>query len=463
MELRQYIRIIVTNLWLIIPIALLAFTTSMFFSYNQIPIYESSSTYVTKLNSTFSSSDNIIFGIDTLTGRDRIFVTYCEVMQSEAVRTRAFELMNLDPLTVPKITDYSTKCTVLPTSNVLLLVTHGPSPDLIMALNKAIGLAGMEASNRLYAGTIEVTTLDPVRLEPQAISPSHSRSAILGLALGAIVGVTLAIMLDYLRSPLEKIEAQAIRDGLLNVYNDRYFQQRLAEEIRRSKSRQRPLSIALSKLVPTEDFELFPESVQEALKRQVAQFMQEKLSESDLLAYNRKTDLFQMVIPETSNTESRETMVQLHQEIQSRSFRSNEYIGNFRLETGIVESSGQNLELGRMLEKANKAVQKAQLSTDSSLIYLRDAPNPFFAEDGNDNEEYITVSIQLKNGEPISLTQEIEAILAKPAEDGTSGVGIAPSNDDLIANPETFDRLFGGKPLDNGKDKNEKYNPTTTE
>jgi GGDEF domain-containing protein len=455
MELIQYIRIILSSLWMIIPITLLSFSTAMIFSYSQTPIYSAESTYVTQL--TQGISNDAIFAIDTLTGRDRIFVTYCEIFRSEAVRVRAFELMGMspDPAQIPDFNKYVTTCSPLPTSSVILLVTQGPSPEFITQLNQAIGLAGIEASGPLY-GTFKLVPLDATRLEPQPISPSHSRDAVLGMALGVIVSVTLAIMLDYLKSPQEKIENQAIRDALLNVYNDRYFRQRFIEEVRRARARQRPLSIALTRLVPTVDFELLPGNVQENLKRQAAQFLNESIDDGDLLAYDRRSDLFQLILPETNNTEARETLVKLHNQIQLRSFRINDYIANFTLDSGMVESSGENLDQDRMIQKTNKAVFKAQQLPNSALIYLRDAPNPFVDENGAEAaEEYIEVRLQRREN---SVTQEIDAILS------ADNVGYTQtSNADGEIDQDAFDRLFGSKPSDSGKDKNERLSPSTTE
>lgn len=443
MELRQYIRIIVTSWWLIIPITLLAFVTAMLFSYSQTPIYEAASTYVTQLNPEISQN-NVFYGLDTLTGRDRIYVTFCNVMTSEAVFTEALRIMNITTLDIPSIEQYKTTCNVLPSSNIIMLITVGPSETLIERLNQAIGLAGTDQANRIY-GTFQVSQLDPTKRQLDPISPSHSRSAILGIALGLVTSITMSILLDYLRSPLEKIEAQAVRDGLLNVYNDRYFKQRLGEEIRRSRSRQRPLSIAYSKLMPTEDFALLPENIQESMKRVVVQFMEDRLGESDFLSYNRKTDTFMLLLPETNNSEARDTMVKMHQDMTLRSFQYGDYIANFELDTGIVESSGENLTTERISEKAQKAITKAQQTPKSKLIFLRDAPNPFVVEgSGEEAEEFIEV--------PVTRAEFITGNAAKAD-------GIAPSfmptvaapetvssPEELNLDPETFERVFGRPP-----------------
>jgi GGDEF domain-containing protein/capsular polysaccharide biosynthesis protein len=435
MELRQYIRIILSGWWIILPITMLSFVTAMFFSYSQTPIYEATSSYITQLDSSVASPSNVIYGLDTLTGRERIFVTFCNVMTSEAVRNEAFKIMNIDPAQVPDLASYSTTCNVLPSSNVIVLYTTGPSQTLIARMNEAIGLAGMEVANQVY-GTFKLVVLDPTKVSPGQISPVHSRNGILGLALGLVASVTMAIMMDYLRSPLEKIEAQAVRDGLLNVYNDRFFKRRLDEEIRRARARQRPLSIAYSKLMPTEDFALLPEDVQESMKRLAAQFLESQLGESDLLAYNRKIDTFQFLLPESSNSEARETMVKIHQEIAIRSFRFNEYIANFELDTGIVESSGENLTIERITDKVMQAIARTQQMAKSNIVYLRDAPNPFVMEGEESEPEFTEVPVPRR--EYFNTPENPQKTQENFILDNEAG-----AEADMLMDPDAFEKVFG--------------------
>src|SRR5689334_6316035 len=119
MELREYIRIILKSWWLILPITLLSLSVALFFSYQQTPIYEATSTYVTGLamGSGVSAVDSV-YAADTLFGRDRVFITYCEIMKSGAVWDRAFQLLNLDPKNPGFDTVlYTRSCSNVPSSN----------------------------------------------------------------------------------------------------------------------------------------------------------------------------------------------------------------------------------------------------------------------------------------------------------------------------------------------------------
>ncbi|MFN8373171.1 MAG: diguanylate cyclase [Anaerolineae bacterium] len=381
MELREYVRIILKSWWLIVPITLLSLSVALFFSYQQIPIYESTTSYVTGLSTGIGNTPDTIYAFDTLTGRDRIFVTYCKIMESDAVWRRAQELLGMNP-DAPGIDLklYTRACSNLPSSNILLLVVQGPSPQLVSDLNTAIGLAGIEQGNPMFP-YFPVTRLDPVYLEPEPISPSHSRDALLGGAIGLVISVTIALVLDNLRSPLERLESLSIRDPLLNTFNDRYFQQRLTEEVNRARIRYRPLSMVFSRLVPNEDFALLPENIQDMLMRNAAMYMQNMLREGDLLAYNRKQDIFEILLPETPNHEAKELVTKLHTEVRNQTFRVDQYVSNFSMSSGVVEGSGETLELQTMIQQAIKALEKARQNGENTIVFMRGAPSPFVLED----------------------------------------------------------------------------------
>lgn len=374
MEFREYARVVLGRWWLILAITLVAVTVTMIFSYNQTPIYQASSTYVTRLNTNSISSDSYIFGIDTLMGRQRIFVTYCDVMASQTVLLRAFELMNIEPgLYDPDL--YSIECVVLPESNVLQLTVDGPVQALIRNLNESIGLAAIERINALYA-PFPIETLDPVALDDAPVSPNYNFNLILSAVFGVVISVTLALLLEQLRDPLSDIEGLSIRDVRFNVYNARYFHDRLGQEIERSRIRARPLSLAVMDIRPTEDFALLPQTAQEALLRTAANIVHDNLRQGDLIAHLRGTR-FQVVLPETPGDEAVEIAQNLSQLVRQNYVEAGLYRTNFSLSTGIVESSGGMLTISEMLGQAEKALERADGTGTSRIELIRTTPRPF--------------------------------------------------------------------------------------
>src|SRR5687767_1999784 len=102
MELRDYLRILRKNWLIILLLTALAIAGTLIFSYSSTPVYESTSTFVVSLES-FESIGNTLYGLDTLTSnQQRIFTTYCRLLDSHAIRDEAIRIINVsgfDPLT----------------------------------------------------------------------------------------------------------------------------------------------------------------------------------------------------------------------------------------------------------------------------------------------------------------------------------------------------------------------------
>jgi diguanylate cyclase (GGDEF)-like protein len=379
MELREYVRILLKSWWIIISLALVSLTGALLFSYTRTPIYESSSTYIVRLES-FDSVSNTMYGLDTLSRQQRIFATYCQVITSNATRTDAYAIMNIDPA-VATLTDYTVSCNVLPDSNVLRVAVQGPSPAVATRLNEAIGTVGVEHTKGLY-NYFPLDKLDPVIVGETPIYPNPTQNGILGAALGIIMGVSLAFIIHYLRSPLEKLDGISIRDRKLGTYNERYFQQRLVEEIHRARARNHPISVALLRLIPDEDFVLLPELAQEKMLRQAAVKLEDNVGQGDIVAYMGQ-QLFGILLTESPGDEAQEIISSLHETIRSQTFRADEYTASFSVQTGIVESNGGSINAKTMITKAGEALRKTNAG-HNSIQLLRASARPLVASNTDD-------------------------------------------------------------------------------
>ncbi len=380
MELREYIRILTKSWWFIIPLTLVALTATLFFSYASQPIYQANSTYVAGLAQSLQTSDSVLYGLDTLAGRERIFSTYCGVLTSNRVRLLAYELLGVTDPVALGLDEYLVQCNVLPESNILLLITEGPAQSFVLRLNEAIGLAGMQRTNELYR-PFPLEALDAPLLEEEPVYPKYVQNAILGGMLGLVLGITLAFLIEYLRSPLDRLEDLAIRNPILGVYNERYFQRRFEEEIKRARVRNRPISLAFTELLPDEDFALLDEEIQDRLLRQAALQIQDSLREGDMVAYFGQ-NIFGLLFAETPGDEARSMLVNLQYEIRLRNFKYEEYSAHFEAKSGLVESSGGVLGSQAMMDKAAEALREADLVGDNTIKFIRTSPAPFIDNSG---------------------------------------------------------------------------------
>lgn len=388
MELREYLRILAQRIWLILSLTFLALVTSLWFSYQQTPIYEAKSSYVAKLGLSLldAPSDTLIYGIDTLAGRQRIFVTYCEVVTSRTVRDEAYSLLSIDPVAA-KLDDYKVSCANLVETNVLSISVQGPSQQVALQLNEAIGTVGSIKANTLYS-SFPLEKLDNPKIEEDIVSPNITRNGVLGGLLGLVIGITLSLMIEYLRTPLERLEASSIRNMQVGTYNERYFRQRFQQELNRPYARLRPMSMGLVQITPNEGFERLPEMIQNALLRNVALTIQDMLKQrTDIIGYLRKWT-FGILLTETPGEEARAILQKVHNEIRSKTFETSGYVATFTANTGIMAGSGNLVDYQTVLSLASDALGAAEAEGENIIRVITTTPKPFLT--GQSDEDVMS-------------------------------------------------------------------------
>lgn len=386
MELREYIQIIFRHLRVILIFTMAAFAVTMAVSYRQTPVYEAQSSFYTGIDCAGISREECVYAVDALTGRQRIFVTNCDIIESANILQLAFTNLGInvnDPVAYDNLNlgDYAVDCTVLPESQVQLLVTQGTEPNLVTELNRSVLQVGMSEINQRFQ-IFPVTPLDEVKFNDTPVSPNHTFNGVLGVALGIIISVTMVLLLDYLQTPQEKLENISIYDPRINVYNSRYMQRRLNEEIQRSRMQHRLLAVALVHLTPDENFLLLAEDDQELLLRKAAERMKDVLRETDILAY-RGNSTFGVMMPETSEQDALLIFKKMHEVIREEPVETERYgyIINFTATTGMVENNGGTLELHETMEVVLDALQKAMSSGVNSIEFVRTKPSPFIVDE----------------------------------------------------------------------------------
>jgi diguanylate cyclase (GGDEF)-like protein len=380
MELRNYAQLLLKHWWLLLPFTLVALSVGMYFAFTRPPSFQATSSYVAKLDLGSYSVGDTLYGLDTLSQRTSILSTYCEVMTSRNVREEAYKLIGTSVDTA-ELDKFTVNCTVIPETNVVLLNVQGQIQALVQRMNEALGMIGISNANKLYS-YFGLQPLDHAILKP--VANNGWQIGLVGGVLGLIVSSGLVFILEYLRDPAERLELSSIRDAKLGIYNRRYFQQRLAEEINRGRLRHRPISLALLKLVPPEDFSLLNPEARAALLRGAAMFIDDQMRQVDITA-SMGLYTFAIMMPETPVDEANSIISNLHNLIRTKSLTNGSYIATFRVNSGLVESSGGKLDAHTMLTKANEALETAEKKGENNVELIRTSPMPFAAEEDDGN------------------------------------------------------------------------------
>lgn len=366
MVLREYFKILIQSLWLIIPMTMASLTATLYFSFSQQPVYEATASYVIVFgDATGLETTDRFYTLESFVGRRQLAINFCSIIASGDNFGASLEQIGVTPEMIAseqiKISKWTWNCAVLPESTVLLVSVQGTSRQGVLDLVQVMGDNGRRSVEQFYDGLMSFEMIEQPYAEEEPVSPNHIQNAVLGMAVGIVVSLTASLLLYYFRNPAEKMENSAIRDPLTNAYNDRYFQKRLEEEVERSRTRNRPISVALLELHVNEDFALMPQGVRDDFLHQAALYIQDRAQQGDIVAY-RGDMLFEILLPETPGYEARSRLMIIHGALRSHLFRMEPYSTSFTAKVGIVESSGDALYRVDLLNKAGEALQKARES-----------------------------------------------------------------------------------------------------
>lgn len=225
LELRDYIRILRKNWLLILLAAVLGTAGAGAFSLLSTPLYQASTTLYVSVRSASES------GVSELTqggsyARSQV-LSYADVIGSAVVLERVVEDLKLD-MTVAELAEMVSASS--PADTVLLEIdVTGPDAGQAAAIADSVGANFSEVVSKVLepaeaGGTspVQVSTIEPATAPLEPVSPNTTRNLALGLLLGLMAGVGLAVLrfaLDtHIRSPqdVERLTDAPVLAGIVD-------------------------------------------------------------------------------------------------------------------------------------------------------------------------------------------------------------------------------------------------------
>lgn len=372
MEIKIYLRILMRKWWIVVPTFLIALTATIVFTFTQTPTYQAFATFIVIPNASFPNVQSFVNGLEALGRRAEIATTYAEIANSRFIKQEAIAEIGLSSEQKRGI---SVDSRLVAGTNVIAITVEGQDADLVRDLANMVGTKTVVYVQDLYE-VYDLKLLDQATDPLSPIKPNKPLNLALGAALGLALGIGIALLAEYLQTPLENVRIFDILDSETGVYNKRYLTQRLREEMSRANRNNYPLSLALMKIDYPDEIWTSLQTRSEAL-RKVAAFLRQYLRKEDILV--RYDDaVFAFLLPDVVKEDAKITLEKLLTRMAWTSFEMERNVAKLNLTgtSGIVGYHHNGVAPDELLALANQALQQAELTDYGSAFLASEDGDP---------------------------------------------------------------------------------------
>jgi len=197
MELKIYLRMVAQKWWLVVIAFVVTFAITAYFTFSQIPIYETTATFLVAPNVSDVRTDVSVFSL--LSTRSEIASTYAEVASSNTIKKLATDKLAIANELRPFLQIDSQ---LMAGTLVLRITGQGTHPEIVRDFTNQVGTETIDFTKKHYT-SFALQPLDAARLPPRPIRPNVPLNLAVGAAAGLLLGVVLAFFAIYLQTPSE--------------------------------------------------------------------------------------------------------------------------------------------------------------------------------------------------------------------------------------------------------------------
>jgi len=181
--------------------------------------------------------------------------------------------------------------------------------------------------------------------------------------LAVEVGETIKLSLSNLKLR-EELREQAIHDPLTGLCNRRYLEENLVRELHRARRGNSPLCVVMLDLDNFKSFnDTFGHDAGDALLRELAQVMQNKLRKSDICC-RYGGDEFVLVVPDSSVADTRQRVEQICVLMKEKQIRPD----RITVSAGIAVVSEKGCTAAELLQAADTAMYAAKRAGRNRVV-----------------------------------------------------------------------------------------------
>lgn len=373
MEIRHYLKMLQKGWWIVLLTVLVAVNVAFIMAYFTEPVYIASAKFIVSPNPSVIAEYDVVNSLEALDKRSTV-ATYGEFLNSRRVYLDALSALGLD---IADMDAYTPAAVVLPEANVLELSVTGPNPEIASAVANMIGTLTIDSVNRLYRAYV-VSVLDAATPPVIPISPQPVRDASLALALGLIAGISLAILSEQIRIPLESYRNRLRLDTTTGVFKRQYFESLVAGELMENPND--PMSVGIVELTGLEELmETLPVNALNWILTQVTEVLQRELRGNDAIARWNKNS-FALMLPLTPSLAASRTFERIYLSLK-QPVELKQYDITINLDPHIGGAVYSNeMPPSELLQQAESVLQAVRQSNDSA-VRVWEMKNPFWVDE----------------------------------------------------------------------------------
>lgn len=302
-----------TRWWLLFFPLLLALIIGILIIFLYPSIYEAKATFAIRPRSNLSYSEEFVRALDTLIGRVEINATFAEIAESNLIRNRSIQSVNINNSDQQY---YSATANVIIGTNLLEIVARGNNPAFVRDFADTVGAETVAYIRNIY-DVFELEPLDQARLPGSPINMPSWQILTLTIFIGLMLSGSLIKFVRYYHFRRDEFPQVNISDQETGAFNQSYFLMRLKEEVVRTRKLNNSLAILLIRFsfrdLPLDEYQF--EDWGEDM-RIINQHIKPYLKGEDILArFDENT--FSLLLLDLSEEEYHQKVKELRNEVRS--------------------------------------------------------------------------------------------------------------------------------------------------
>lgn len=354
MEVRSLLGILLRKWWLIVPIFLIGFGSTLVFTFSQPRVYESTTTMIVTPSGAFA--DDVLSAVATLSRQPEIAETYAQIANSQTIRRDAIEALELN---VQQRADVRLASRLVPGTNILEVSVRSTDPELAQGYADAIRDALVEYTGGLN-NIFELQVLDVANIAQIPVEPNIPLNAAAGAIASLALAVGAGLASELLAPPARRRPEFEMLDQDSLAYSEPFFMLRLRQEMSRARRSGTTIVAALINVGRGSVFEsATPRSRRDALRR-LGGLLDSHLRTEDIVA-RVDNHVFAVLLPDTAETEAVPMIEALRHRVALPVV--GEHAGeaiHAQPAAGLVQYAGESITAEELLDRARHALRDAE-------------------------------------------------------------------------------------------------------